>query len=307
MASLVHVVVAATHARSHVAVFGDPLQLAPVIQVDAPKAPHASYWLGTNLFTYRQVTLQESTTQSDRVVLLSQQSHIHERIAEPISRFIYQGLLHNRLPRQAVIEPLAPHPEWPLMLIDTGDVDRGKVAVEAHLCLASRPSRSSSKVNRYHVACIVQLVRRLAAQSAIREQKGPPRIGIITPYGAQKAALRRALQEQNLLQFAQVTTVHGVQSAEFAYVIFDTTEGYGIPINWFTSSNWGQHGTPHNATCLFNVAHSRAPEKLIYLANVDYIHADAHRRAHLLAQLVDAAAANGCMDSSQLFIAEVKQ
>ncbi len=96
-------------------------------------------------------------------------------------------------------------------------------------------------------------------------------IGIVTPYGAQKIRIRVALQTLGLLHRVHVGTVHSFQSGEYPCIIFDTTEGPGVPIRQFTSNTWGRDGMPHEATRLLNVAHSRARDKLIYIANVDYI------------------------------------
>ena len=159
------------------------------------------------------------------------------------------------------------------------------------LCLTKQPPRGSSKYNEYHVDCVVQLIRLLLAQLPDGEE---PMIGIVTPYGAQKIRIRAALQTLGLLHRVHVGTVHSFQSVEYPCIIFDTTEGPGVPIRQFTSNTWGWDGMPHEATRLLNVAHSRARDKLIYIANVDYIterHLPAskrYRQSHLLTHIINA-------------------
>ncbi len=53
LVSLALLLVAVTHAARHVAIVGDPRQLAPIVKVkDEREAPHAMRWLGTDLFAY---------------------------------------------------------------------------------------------------------------------------------------------------------------------------------------------------------------------------------------------------------------
>lgn len=296
MASLAIVLVTAAHATKHVALFGDPTQLAPVVQLTDPKqTPLAAYWLGTDLFSYLRIRLEDADKGANQVVLLSQQSRMVPAIAAPDSQLIYGGRLKNRPDPHRIPLQIAPHSEWPLLLVDTSDVDRGK---EQRVCSTQRPPRSSSKYNLYHVECVIQLVRTLSTQFP---KEGGPYIGVITPYGAQKAKIRQALQKQGLLHQVHVGTVHSFQSVEYPCIIFDTTEGYGVPIGQFTSSIWGRYGVPHNATRLLNVAHSRAQDKLIYIANVDAIKYDSHRKEHLLTKFIQYVDEQGHIDSTVLF------
>lgn len=300
MASLIVVLVAAAHATRHVAIIGDPNQLAPIIKLqDERQARLAAYWLGTELFSHLKLTLDDADAGTNQIVLLTQQSRMLPAIAAPVSQFIYGGRLKNRAdPNRAPLQ-LAPHPSRPLLLVNTGDVDRGKGRDEEKVCQAKRPPRSSSKYNLYHVDCVVQLVQILLPQLSNPAPSGP-QIGVITPYGAQKTRIQNALRERGLLHLVHVGTVHGFQSVEYPCIIFDTTEGYGVPVRQFTSNRWGRGGIPHGATRLINVAHSRARDKLIYIANVDYIRQEPYRREHLLTKFVNYAYEQGHIDSCEL-------
>jgi hypothetical protein len=301
MASLVIVLVAAARATQHVDIVGDPYQLAPIIKLeDKKKAQLTAYWLGTELFSYLKLTLDDADTGTNQVVLLSQQSRMLPQIAVPDSQYIYGGRLKNRVDPNRTPIQLAPHPEWPLMLVNTGDVDRGKSKDEEKVCQAKRPPHSSSKYNLYHVDCVVQLVQLLLPQLSI-STLSEPQIGVVTPYSAQKTKIQNALRQLGLLHRVHVGTVHGFQSMEYPCLIFDITEGYGVPIRQFTSNTWGHRGIPHDATRLINVAHSRARDKLIYIANIDYIRQEPHRRNHVLTQFVNYVYKQGYMDSSELF------
>ncbi len=125
MASLAHMLVAASHATKHVGLFGDPNQLVPIIHLtDKRVRPLAAYWLGTDLFSHLKVTLTDADAGRKQTVLLSQQSRMLPEIAAPVSQFIYGGRLKNRLTSQRIPLRLEPHPEWPLILLDTSDGNR---------------------------------------------------------------------------------------------------------------------------------------------------------------------------------------
>ena len=292
MVSLAVMLIAATRARKSVLVFGDPNQLSPIVQLSDKKAwPNAAYWLGTNLFSHLHITLEDADAGRKQVVFLSQQSRMVPEIAITVSQFIYGGRLKNRVAPDRIPLQLAPSPASPLLLIDTSDIDRGKGKEESKKCLTKQSSRGSSKYNDYHVGCVVQVVRLLLAQLPEREE---PQIGVVTPYGAQKLRIRASLQDLCLLHLVHVGTVHSFQSVEYPCIIFDTTEGPGVPIRQFTSNTWGRDGIPHEATRLLNVAHSRARDKLIYIANVEYIterylpQTKRYRQNHLLTHIITA-------------------
>ena len=105
-------------------------------------------------------------------------------------------------------------------------------------------------------------------------------------------------RNQTVLLSQQLRMLPGV---EYPCIIFDTTEGDDVSIGQFTSNTWGRHGIPHDATRLINVAHSRARDKLIYIANVDYIRQELYRKEHVLTKFVDYTDEKGHVDSFMLF------
>jgi hypothetical protein len=305
MASMGMLVVAAAHAFQHVNLVGDPLQLAPIVKVkNQGAAPHALYWLGTDIFSHLGLTLADADAGTNQVVLLSQQSRMVPQIAEPDSRYIYGGRLKNRPDPERKILQVHPLPECPLLLVDTSDVDRGKRRGEPKICTTARPPHGFSKYNNYHVECVVKLVRHLAAQLSSESQA--PQIGIVTPYGAQKTRLRNALRARGLLRLVHVGTVHSFQSLEYPIMIFDTVEAPDVAVGRFISDIWGRGGIASDATRLINVAHSRARDKLIYIAHLDYINERQvianrrYRSNHVLTQFVNYADTQGHVDSCDL-------
>lgn len=300
MASLAILLVAVARATRHVAIFGDSRQLSPIIKLqDEREARLAAYWLGTDLFSHLRITLEDANAGTNQVVLLSYQSRMLPEIAFPVSQYIYGGRLKNRIDPSRIPLRLAPYPASPLMLVDTGDVDQGKHPREQLECYAQRTD-NGSKHNPYHVLCVVKLVRILLTQQPDLDVERPW-IGVVTPYSAQKIKIRNALRAAGLLRWVHVGTVHGYQSVEYPCIIFDVVEGRKVPISQFTSNVWGKDGIASSATRLINVAHSRARDKLIYIANVAYIREAAYRRKHLLTKFVNYADECGHLDSRVLF------
>ncbi len=295
MASLPAVLVAATHATQHVAIIGDPLQFAPIAGLhNTKKYPKAAQWLGTDLFSYLKITVEQARQGKKQAVFLSQQSQMDPDIARAVSQYIYQGQLKNR-ERQGYVRPaFDPLPESAWIVVDTSDAPPAA-------CCTQRPANGKSKFNDYHVQCVLQLIKAIIASEALPFEPGQPQIGIVTPYAPQARKIREALQQQGLDHHARVGTIFAFQGREFEIVIVDLVESPGTPIPRFTSDIWGRDDVATPATRLINVAHSRARSKLIYVTNVEY-----HRRQsgknHVLLQFINDAVASGRLASHDLFL-----
>jgi superfamily I DNA and/or RNA helicase len=150
---------------------------------------------------------------------------------------------------------------------------------------------------------VVKIVRQLATQLPDNQE---PHIGIVTPYRAQKTRICKALHAHDLLRHVHVGTVYSFQSLEYPIVIFDIVEAPEVAIGRFISNVWGERGIAYDATRLINVAHSRARDKLIYIAHLDYINEQnvsvsrRYRQNHVLTQFVNYANAQGHVDSREL-------
>jgi AAA domain len=97
MAALPVILIAAARATQHVNIIGDPLQLAPITGLNEErKYPKAREWLGTDLFSYLGISLEQAERGEKQTVFLSQQSRMDPDISLPVSTYIYQGRLKNR-------------------------------------------------------------------------------------------------------------------------------------------------------------------------------------------------------------------
>jgi AAA domain len=296
MASLFAVLVAAAHATKHANFIGDPLQAAPIAGLHhEQRYPKARKWLGTDLFSYLNITVEQAKKGEKQAVFLSQQSRMDEAIAQPVSKYIYHGQLKNR-DRPGYVRPVFnPLPETAWLAVDTGDAPAGE-------CCTERPANEKSKFNDYHTKCVVQLVRMLTTSGTLAFEPYQPQIGIVTPYAPQFRKIEQALKEQGLNSYARVGTIFAFQGREFEIVIVDLVESPGTLIPRFTSDIWGRNGIATPATRLINVAHSRARSKLIYVTNVAYHRQETGGKNHVLLNFINDAVASGHLASQDLFL-----
>lgn len=298
IAALPMILVAAARATEHVIIIGDPLQLAPIPGLNNErKFPKAREWFGTDLFSYLGITLEQAERGEKQTVFLSKQSRMDPDIARPVSEYIYQGLLKNRERPGYTRRTLEPLPEKAWLVVDTSDEPT---------CQFKRPANKRSKYNEYHLCCDLQIVKRLMDSMPDAMYANHPNISIITPYAPQVRKIRAALFERGWDRWVRVGTIHAYQGREFEAVIVDFVEAPPEDKNEkpiiprFTSDVWGHKGIATQATRLINVAHSRAREKLIYVANVQY-HRDHSSERHVLMQFINAGIESGRIASRELW------
>ena len=298
MAALPAILVAAARATQHVNIIGDPLQLAPIIGLNEErKYPKAREWLGTDIFSYLNITLEQAEQGEKQAVFLSQQSRMDPDIARAVSEHIYQGRLKNR-ERPGYVRPaLEPLPEKAWLVVDTSDEPT---------CQFERPANRRSKYNEYHIRCDLQVMQRLLDSMPELMHANRPCIGIITPYAPQARKIRAAVSERGWDRYVRVGTIHAFQGREFLAIVLDLVEAPPVDkeeapiIPRFTSDVWGYRGIATAATRLINVAHSRAQVKLIYVANVQY-HREHSSEQHVLMKFINDGVASGRLASHELW------
>lgn len=259
MASLPAVYIAAARADRAMIAIGDPQQLAPICSADNVEI--AKKWLGRDLFELNNITLQDAERGLNSSVLLTEQSRMHPEISRVAKIHVYQGAIHDseriKKSRQeyAQIKPL---PEKRLVLCDTSDYSPIALRVPG-----------GSHQNTYHALCSFNLACQVLATlppSARPLQDGEFRVGIVTPYKSQAALLQGMLKDAGLEKIIRVGTVHRFQGLEAEAIIFDTVESLPLkPPFHLTSNSLG------DAMRLVNVAITRPQQKLIIVANLEYI------------------------------------
>lgn len=93
MAPLPAVYIAASHAESSTVMIGDPRQLAPICIAETPLARK---WLGTDLFVWRTITLEDAADANSSSALLEEQSRMHPQISYIARKHVYQGRIRDK-------------------------------------------------------------------------------------------------------------------------------------------------------------------------------------------------------------------
>ncbi len=260
MAPLPAVYIAASRANNTVIAIGDPQQLAPIYTAQA-----ARHWLGRDLFELNNITLRDASSGSHNSVLLEQQSRMHPQISRVASKHVYQSLIkdHERIKESrkeyAQVKPL---PGKALVLCDTSD----------YPSIALRVPNGGSHQNTYHALCSFQLACQVLAtlpESTHALQDGGFRVGIVTPYRSQADFLQGMIKDAGLHDRIRAGTIHRFQGLEAEAIIFDTVES--LPLQPDPPFHLTSGGLGTAAMRLVNVAITRAQQKLVIVANQEYI------------------------------------
>lgn len=279
MASLPSVYVAAARASHSVVILGDPQQLSPIVQAETQEA---KAWLGRSLFNVRGIDLKEAETGKGNSCILREQSRMHPAIASIAQTYIYPNILKNskHLKEKPAYDLVHPLPESRLLLCDTSDAQPTAVKPE-----------HGSRINAYHALCTIELARQVLATLPMPKPKSADfRIGLITPYKKQARLLQKLVKDAHLQDDIRVGTVHRFQGLEAEAILFDTVESPPLPIT-FTKGSYDS-----DAMRLINVAVTRTQQKLILIANYQYIQ-HALEQQDTLRQAVEAAHHAGVLSS----------
>jgi superfamily I DNA and/or RNA helicase len=250
---------------------------------------------------YLGVTIFDAINGEKGCILLIQQGRMHAKILAPINHYVYQNMLVSR-PETEDAPPIAPLPHAPLMLVDSSTSPESRTR---------KPSKKESRVNEHHVKVVVALVPQVLASLPPRsasEDPSVPRIGVLAPYRTQGKYLRRALREARLDEFVHVGTINTAQALEFETVILDTVEAPGLaPFSFTMDRILDERNMATDATRRWNVGHTRARHKLIYIANLDHLHrhqpknpTNSPAKQRLLVELVDWAGREGSITSLEV-------
>lgn len=275
MVQIPTVQLAARCARSHLILIGDSRQLAPVCKFEQPTI---KYWLGQDIYTLGRYTIEEAEREEHCCALLPYQSRMHPAICDLIRGPVYKGLLRDRDPQPHRFQ-LAPYPESPVVLYDTSGHP---------LSRTEKPKGGGSRQNLFHVDLVGRLVEEMLA-SLPNDLWKPECLGVVTPYRPQVRLLEAELRRRTVAEWVRVGTVHTFQGLEFVGVIFDTVDAPDIRLSPFTNDGWGS-----NAMRLINVAITRARDKLVLVANLDYQLRHAPSR-YIMPQVLRAAQAKCCV------------
>jgi len=248
MAPMPLLLVASSVASDRVIVTGDPCQLPPISLVDTPEA---EVWLGRDIFM--QASNVDSldaflmwADKSGFVSFLDTQYRMPRHLSLLVSKYFYGGRI---IDDKSIAGRRASG-----KVVDIFDT-----STDGPFC--GRDQRGQSRYNEVHARFAVDLARRLLSSFSTEK------IGIITPYRAQASRIRKQLREENM-GAVEVGIIHTFQGREKEVIIFDTTDSPPLP-GGIMLDEMGPKG--EDALRILTVAFSRARERLVIIANVNYL------------------------------------
>jgi len=253
MANFPAILAAALQAQKRLLLFGDFRQLPPIRLADTPKA---RLWLGRDAFEVSGVKADlEKGTEKSCVTMLEVQYRMAQPIADAVSRLAYGNRLRTE------VQSLDEHPissdiwsEKPLVLVDTSALKPA--------CFKEPREGSYSRLNPVHCFLAHIVADKLMSN-------GCSSLGMITPYRAQARLLAAMAGGLHAGQRASMSaaTVHKFQGSERDAIIFDLVDAPN------QTRATRLTGDKESSLRLLNVGLSRAKNKLIVLADLDFIKA----------------------------------
>jgi hypothetical protein len=202
---------AALLARTYVGLYGDPYQLGPIAlgTVDSDRTLRQRF--GTSPFEVEGV--MEAAGRHNAARVLSGQHRLPSSLASAVLAPLYAN---SRGASSRTEEKQTPWGTGSLLYVDTTAMNPTCVRV------------SSSRQNVFHASLVVECVRALLEQDAVRPDDVEQDLLIVTPYRAQRALITRLLADKGWFSDQQVrrlvTTIHRAQGSERDFVLVDTVE-----------------------------------------------------------------------------------
>jgi len=268
MANLPNLAALTFFASSAVVLGGDPFQLPPIYPDDAD-VPND--WFRLNVF--EQAGIDDPNDK--RVAFLDTQYRMQPEIGELVSDMFY----HNEL--KTGTRPL-PAP---------GDFKERVVFIDSpgpvsYMGQEGGGKQEQKRLNETHAEVVASVVKSMVLARVRIED-----IGVITPYNAQVAVIRRKLEDAGLSHNAslrlKVSTIHAFQGQERRVVIVDFTDDNVRPT--LLTAKWE----------LINVALSRAKQQLIMVGNREYLQNDKYfgaREVEMFGKMLSHATVVDCND-----------
>ena len=238
-------------AREKVVISGDFRQLSPIVTSEQSVIMEL---LGEDVFASAGIEKAFNNKESlKRVVMLEYQYRMQSRICDLISPRMYDGRLKTAdAIQQEVIDLPSPF-NADLIIVDTSPI---------------QPFVNKHGTSRYNLmnALVIRNICRYLRESGFVD--GRKRLGVCTPYAAQKELIGRVLDSWNLSDLVDTGTVHRYQGDEKTAMIIDISDSIGERyVGMFSQAEHPQD----NGAKLFNVAVSRAKQSVIFVANLSYL------------------------------------
>lgn len=261
MANLPYLMVLASHAKWHMVVVGDPMQLPPIALTADPTA---RAFLEKDIFT--TVSGADSSEDLFRwhdenpefTSFFDTQYRLESSLADIISTVFYEGRLKTgKQQKEPSLKQLG---DRAFHLIDTSKYNP--------FLTQKTGERGFRPVNETHQRVLEKLVGNMEQRGIFMQQ-----VGIIVPFRSVVYDLRNLLYNAGL-RSVEVGTIHTFQGREKDYIIFDTVmsgEGKRRGRRHYSVRPFDEEKNGLSVPRLLNVAFSRSRKELIVIADMDHV------------------------------------
>jgi len=260
MANLPYLMVLASHAKWHLVIVGDPMQLPPIALTTDQKSRD---FLEQDIFTTVSgaVSSGELFHWHDEnpsfTSFFDTQYRLESSLADVISQVFYEGRLKTGKINE---NNTSDGRDRAFYLVDTSKY--------GPFLEQKSSERGFNPVNSVHQDIIVRLMQNMEGRGIFMEQ-----VGIIVPFRSVVYDLRNRLYDAGI-RTVEVGTIHTFQGREKDYIVFDTV-----------MSGEKQHGRERHYSVrpldetknglsvprLLNVAFSRSRKELVVIADMNHI------------------------------------
>lgn len=260
MANLPYLMVLASHAKWHMVVVGDPMQLPPIALTADQESRD---FLEKDIFT----TVSGADSSEDLfnwhdqhpeyTSFFDTQYRLESSLADIISTVFYEGRLKTGKLKKASLSELS---DRAFHLVDTS---KYRPVLEQN-----SGDRGFKPVNAVHQSVVERLVRNMEGRGIFMEQ-----VGIIVPFRSVVYDLRNRLYEAGV-RYVEVGTIHTFQGREKDYIIFDTVmtgEEQRGRTRHYSVRPFDEEKNGLSVPRLLNVAFSRSRKELVVIADMNHI------------------------------------
>ena len=260
MANLPYLMVLAAHAKWHMVVVGDPMQLPPIALTSDRSARE---FLERDIFT--TVSNAENSEQlfdwhdenPNFTAFFNIQYRLESSLADVISTVFYEGRLKTGKTDQP---SLSQFNDRAFHLVDTSKY--GPYLEQ------KSGERGFKPINTVHQDVIVRLIQNMQGRGIFMDQ-----VGIIVPFRSVVYDLRNRLYDTGIRD-VEVGTIHTFQGREKDYIVFDTVmsgEQQHGRVRHYSVRPLDEEKNGLSVPRLLNVAFSRSRRELVVIADMEHI------------------------------------
>lgn len=260
MASLPYLMVLAAHAKWHMVLVGDPMQLPPIA---LSSDNDAREFLERDIFTTVSGAAKSGELfkwhdqNPEFTAFFDTQYRLESSLADIISTVFYEGRLKTGGTKEKSLNDLSGRS---FHLVDTSKYG-------AFLEQKSG-ERGFKPINIVHQQVIERLLQNMSGRGILME-----RVGVIVPFRSAVYDLRNRLYEAGIRD-VEVGTIHTFQGREKDYIIFDTVmsgEKQRGQKRHYSVRPLDEEKNGLGVPRLLNVAFSRSKKELVVIADMDHV------------------------------------